>query len=89
MPSEVEYVYWPDFSCADGYTEQDIREEMGYMIERQLGPYSSGIRSSNWERVDQPPRQVIYDRIRQLEREINTAIREIYEHQESIYGTGN
>jgi len=69
------YVFWPDYnhdSC-----------EMSYMIEDELGPFPSSVRSVHWEKVN-PSNDVLLGRIRQLERTINSAIAEIYIHQNAI-----
>lgn len=76
MECFMRYVYWNDHS------DDNSDSDMSYMIEREIGPFSSGVRSVHWRRV-KPPKKVIEDKIRELRRLRKSALNEIREHVKS------
>ncbi|MCG3770826.1 MAG: hypothetical protein JW384_02005 [Nitrosomonadaceae bacterium] len=68
------FVYW--------YEHDD--EEMADLIERELGPYSSGVRSSHWRKVSRPPKKIVLERIASLKWSRKHALSEIRIHQKEL-----
>lgn len=73
--TDERFVYWPDYGDDSG--------EFPYMIEREIGPFSGGIRSVNWKRV-KPPRDVILKRIETLKSNRRYALSEMRAHQKEL-----
>lgn len=67
------YVYWEDIGDDD----------MSDMIECELGPYPSSIRSCHWER-ETPPKEFILRHIEYLRASIKNAQQEIDIHQQYL-----
>lgn len=73
MECYVKFVFWPDYGD----------DELSSMVEHELGPFPSSVRSVHWERM-MPPKDVVQKRIDEIEQNIKYLNSELNHHKKHL-----